>query len=167
MGGKVGGQVVIGIAVALRAGHPDFFTTHALAQGVQGMHLIVDAVHPRLAFGIGLQQRFLPLFGHDPIEGHGVLAPVEPLFAPCIRLHQVERFHHRLVLVVVGMELEDGQELRHHAPVMVAIRAPHDRMDFLPIGAARGVVLLDEVSEGVFPDDRVDHFVHLTFGMVE
>jgi len=77
------------------------------------------------------------------------------------------RFHHRLVLVVGGMELEDGQELRHYAPVMVALRAPHDRVDFLPIGAARGAVLFDEVSKGLLNDHGIDDFVHLPLGVVE
>jgi len=50
---------------------------------------------------------------------------------------------------------------------MVAIRAPHDHVDFLPIGAARGAVLFDEVSQGLLTDYRIDDFVHLPLGVVE
>jgi hypothetical protein len=50
---------------------------------------------------------------------------------------------------------------------MVAIRAPHDQVNFLPIGAARGAVLFDEVAEGLLTDHWIDDFVHLPLGVVE
>src|SRR5437868_9480796 len=63
------------------------------------------------------------------------LFPYTTLFRSGVFLHQIEGLHDRLVLLVIGVKREDGEQLRHHPPVMVAIRAPHDRVDFLPIGA--------------------------------
>src|SRR4029453_2517748 len=47
--GKVGGQIIRGIAGALCTGYPDFLAAYALPQGLQRMHLIVEAVPPWLA----------------------------------------------------------------------------------------------------------------------
>jgi hypothetical protein len=55
LGGKVSGKVIIRMAIPLGAFDPDLLTTDALTQGIEGRHLIIDPVHPRVAFGIWLE----------------------------------------------------------------------------------------------------------------
>jgi len=98
LGGKVSGEVIIRIAIPLGALGPERFTTDALTQGVEGRHLIVDPVHPRVAFGVWLEDQLTPLTGDHPVAGHIIFGPIEASFAPRILLHQVQRREHGLVV---------------------------------------------------------------------
>ena len=108
LGGKVSGEVIIRIALTLGALDPDLFTTDALTQGMEGRHLIIDPVHPRVAFGVWREDQLAPLTRDPPVAGHIVLDPIAASFAPRILLHQVECCEHGLMVRVGRRELQGG-----------------------------------------------------------
>ncbi len=110
---EVGRQIVVGIAVAVGADHPDLLAAQALAQGLQHRDLVGDAVDAILAGGVlspstasRQRPRTTPSSGTSSSAGKVCTLVVGEA------LDQVERLHHRSVAVVVGAELQRGQQGR-------------------------------------------------------
>jgi hypothetical protein len=65
---EIGGQVVVGIAPAVRPGHPDLAAAEGLAQGFEHAQLVGDPLH--LAFVV--DHRLAPLRRHYPGQRHPI-----------------------------------------------------------------------------------------------
>jgi hypothetical protein len=102
--GKIGGEVVLWIAVALRPRDPNFLTPDPFTQRCEGMHCIVDAVEARLPVRIGLDHGALPLLGHHAIEGDLISVGIKPAALARVWLHEIKGLDHGLVLVIVRLE---------------------------------------------------------------
>lgn len=62
-------QILIGVPVFFRAGHPDLLTPQPLAQRRQHADLVVDAIDLRIALAIFLQHEIAPFRRDDVLDG--------------------------------------------------------------------------------------------------
>src|SRR5262245_22643631 len=102
--GEVAGEVLFRIPIALRTWHPDLFTAEALAQRLEDMALIIDAMNTRMALRIGLHDCRPCVRGDDAIQGNVGLRTVRALLTAGILPQHVQSLHDRLMLVVVGLK---------------------------------------------------------------
>ena len=108
--GEVGRQILVGVAEAVGARHPDLLAAQPLAQGLQHADLVVDAVHPLAAARRVLDHDVAPLRADHALDGDLVGPEVLPPFA--LRApDRVEGVEQGAVRAVVGAEVERGQQL--------------------------------------------------------
>jgi hypothetical protein len=65
---KISGDIVLRVAIAVRADDPDFFAAQLFAQRLQHANLIGNAVDPRSPLRVRLHHRITPEVPDDPIE---------------------------------------------------------------------------------------------------
>ena len=80
---EVGGQILVGVAVAVGALDPDLLAAESLAEGLQHADLVGDAVDARVAVLVRLQDGFLPGAAHHALQRDLLVGRVGS--APCCR----------------------------------------------------------------------------------
>ena len=157
---EVSRQIVVGVAVAVRADHPDFLAAQPLAQGFQHGDFIGDAVDPIPAGGVPLHDGFSPQATYHAIERHLHVGREGMHLGVGKALHQVERVHHRAVAVVVGAEFQRGQQGRYHAPVVALVGIADHSAQGDAVGWAGGLPLLDQIAQRLLADHWKHHVAH-------
>lgn len=101
---KVAGQVLVGVAPALRAGDMDLATSQSIAQRSQHAQLIGDSLDLAVLVDDGLT----PLLRNDAVERDMLTGRVKALLAGRVDVtaEQLERVHDRPVGAVGAAKLE-------------------------------------------------------------
>ena len=161
--GEGGGQIVVGVAEPRGARDPHLLAAQLLAQGLQDANLVVDPVDPLRTVGRLLDDDVPPLGPHDAVNRD--LGRAEKL-SP-IRLGRADlgqRVGERLMRAVVGMEVERGEQLGHHAPVIGAVGGANRLVDAPRRCGAGRERLLDQRRERALVDYGEDYLAHGTVG---
>ncbi len=124
---KGGRQILVWIAVPVGAGHPDFLAAKLLAQSFEDADLIRDPVDALPSLGILFYHGLAPKPTHDAIQRYLLLGWESMHFRVGVTLHEVERPDGRLMAFVVGVEVQDMENLWHHTPVVPLIGIPDYR----------------------------------------
>ena len=156
---EVSGQVLVGIAVTVGAGHPDPLAAELVTQRLERADLVGDAVDAGDALA-GVHDGVLPAGGNDSVDRHGLVGRVAALAGGGVPLEQLQGADDGAVGLVAGAEVERSQDGRHHAPVVAPVRVPDHRLDLLAVGRAARLCLLHQGEQGVLADYRVDHLAH-------
>ena len=156
---EVGGQVLVGVAVAVGAPDPDLLAAQPLAQRLQDADLVGDPVDACVAVLVPVQDGVLPGAAHHALQGDVLVGRVGVQLAVGILLHQRQGAEDRPVRLVVGAEVQGVQQARHHAAVVGAVGVADDRLHVLAVGRAGGLPFLDQVAQRLLVDDREDHLL--------
>ncbi len=157
---EVGRQVLVRIAVAVGPDHPDLLAAQALAQGLKHGDLIGDAIDAILTGSVLLHHRLAPQTPHDAIKRNVLLGWKDPDLALRKALEQVKRFHHRTVTVVVGAEVERGQQPGHHTSVVPTVGVADHRAQGEMVGRPGGLPFFHQVLQRLFAHHRKDDVPH-------
>ncbi|WP_443043580.1 hypothetical protein [Streptomyces sp. GS7] len=114
-------QVVLRVAPAARAGHPDLPEPQSVPQRDERAQLVRDALHPAFV----VHHRRPPMLGHHPVQRDALgLVEVRPVLDRLVQvpLEQGDRVHHRPVGGVVALQLQHRQQRREHPPPVVGVR---------------------------------------------
>ena len=157
---EIRGQILVGVAVAIRAFDPDLLAAQLLAQRLQRADLIGDPVDLGPALGVTLDHGGAPGGRHDAVERHRFLGRVAVQLAVGVAADHGERIEHRPVFPVVGPECQGVENDGQHAAIVRAVGAADHRVQVTLVQRARGLALGDQVAQGLLIDDRKDDLAH-------
>ncbi len=164
---EVGGQVFVGVAPLVGAGHPDLLAAQPVAEGCEDAHLVDGAHDPSPATVVGPVQRLSPRFAHNPVDWHMLTDWVVPLGPPGVTADQGDGVDDGPMGGVGRLEGEHIEEFDQPAPVVVGVAGLQGGLHGAPVGGPRRLVLADQVVEGLLADDRVQGVTHNLVGMVD
>ncbi len=110
-----------------------------------------------------LHDDIAPQRADDAVQRHVLLDGVGAQPAVGVAADQVKRPDHRLVRVVVGAEVESGQQVQHRAPIMAAVGAADRGAERRAVGGAGRLALAHQVVERLLAHHGEQH---LTDGAV-
>ncbi len=128
--GTVAGEVLFRLPLARRPWHPALLTAEALAQRLEAMERIRNALEARVALRVGRHHGCPRVRGDDPSQGDRGLCALRALLTAGLLPQPVPGLHDRLRLGVVGLQGYDVEQGGDHAAIMVARRALHAPLDF-------------------------------------
>ncbi len=80
LGLKVGGQVLVRVAIAVCADDPDLLAAQPRSKGLEHANLVGDAVDALAALGVGLHHGVTPEAVDDAVERHVFIGREDALF---------------------------------------------------------------------------------------
>src|SRR4029077_15445801 len=100
------------------ANDPDFLAAQLLAQGFEYRHLVGDAIDAIATGNILLHYGIAPEAANDTVERHLLVGREGVYLGIGKALDQLQRLHHRAMVVVIGAELQGEQEFERHAAIV-------------------------------------------------
>jgi hypothetical protein len=156
LGIEIGGQVLVGIAIAIGALGPQLAGPQALAHGAQHIELVTHAIDPLRALRAFLDDQGTPLARNHPLERDLGRLVVSVIGIP-VRLEHLERLDHRPISGVVGLESHRIQDRHQHAAVVMTVGGTHALLDLAIEVEAHGFELGDDVLQRLLAHHRIDH----------
>ena len=102
---KIGGQILIRVAITIGADDPDFLAAQLFTQGFQYGYLVGDTINAITAGRVLFNHGVAPEDTHDTIERHLLVGRECPHLAVGEPLHKFQRLHDRAMAFVVGAKL--------------------------------------------------------------
>ena len=150
-------QILVGIAEAIRALHPQFLASHLLAQRRQHTPFVGDAVDA--ATVLVVDHQFLPVVPDDAVQRHLLVLWKDCGLVVPVLVEQSQGVHHGAMQVVVALERQHLQQRRHDAPVMMTVGGARHQLYPMFVSLI-GLYFLNQILESSLADGREDHFLN-------
>ena len=157
---EVGREILVRVAVPVGPDHPDLLAAQLVAQRLKDADLIGDPVDALTSLGILFDDRFSPEALHDAVERHRFLGGKGLEFRVGVTLQEIERLDDRAMMLVVRAEFQALKDVGRHAAVMTLVGIADHRPERGLVARPRGLRLFDQVTQGLFADDRKDDLAH-------
>jgi len=152
--GKVSGQIVVGIPIAIGATAPDLLAAHALTHGIEHEELVADAVDSLASFLVALDDQLASTGSDDAADWDDFVESERPRLAANVALQQLHGLDDRLVRVVIRAKLECIEQWWQKATVVRLIRTRHRLLELAAIARSNGHVLADQVAQEALTADN-------------
>ena len=112
LGLEVGRKIVVRVAVAVGADHPDLLAAQLVAQGLQDADLVGDPVDALASLGVLFEDRFSPETAHDVVDRNHFLGGESLKFRIGVTLQEIERLDDWAMALVVRAKFQASEGFR-------------------------------------------------------
>ena len=172
---EVLGQVLVGVAVAVRPNPPDLLGAQPVTQSAEHAQLVDRPVDPNgpipikpipvTAFTLALEDEFVPPSRYHSSHRDIIVAFVEAFGASGVGFQETQGADNGPVGGVVGAELQRAEHGGDHRPIVTDVGRAHLELYLFLVGGAGSLGLLDHLRESILAHHGEDHLPYRAVGI--